>query len=70
VRAEEQESQESEVREFVVEGGCASCEGPMTVRATPGTMRGYCARCGWISRPVVWSGNGRVGIAYPPRAAA
>ena len=61
-----------EFHDFVVHGGCAVCEGPMTVRATPGTMRGWCAHCGWISRPVVMqgSGNGQVAVAYPPRAAA
>ena len=57
-------------REFVVAGGCAVCEGPMTVRATPGTMRGVCARCGWISHPLVWHGNGQVTVAYPPLASA
>ncbi|MEI7704720.1 MAG: hypothetical protein WCK73_08985 [Deltaproteobacteria bacterium] len=57
-------------RDFVVFGGCAVCDGPMTVRATPGTMRGWCARCGWISRPVLMHGNGRVAVSYPPRAAA
>ncbi len=59
-----------EYRDFVVAGGCAVCEGPMTVRATPGTMRGWCARCGWISRPVLLQGSGGVAVAYPPRAAA
>jgi len=59
-----------EVRDFVVAGGCAVCEGPMSVRATPGTMRGYCARCGWISHPLVWRANGQVTVAYPPLAAA
>ena len=60
----------ADFREFVVAGGCAVCEGPMTVRATPGTMRGWCARCGWISRPLVWEGNGKVAVAYPPLASA
>ena len=60
----------AEFRDFVVQGGCAVCEGPMTVRATPGTMRGWCARCGWISRPVLWQGNGQIAVGYPPRAAA
>ena len=61
-----------EFHDFVVHGGCAVCEGPMTVRSTPGTMRGWCAKCGWISKPVVMqgSGNGQVAVAYPPRAAA
>ncbi len=57
-------------REFVVAGGCAVCEGQMTVRITPGTMRGWCARCGWISKPVLLQANGGVTVAYPPRAAA
>lgn len=57
-------------REFVVAGGCAVCEGPMTIRATPGTTRGWCARCGWISRPLVWHGNGQVTVVYPPLASA
>ena len=59
-----------ESREFTVSGGCAVCEGPMTVRATPGSMRGYCGRCGWISRPLVWQQDGRALVAYPPLAAA
>jgi hypothetical protein len=59
-----------EFRDFVVAGGCAVCEGPMTVRVSPGAMRGWCARCGWISRPVLLQGNGRLAVAYPPRAAA
>jgi len=59
-----------EFHDFVVAGGCAVCEGPMTVRATPGTMRGWCPRCGWISRPVLMHGNRGVALAYPPRAAA
>ena len=59
-----------ESREFTVSGGCAVCEGPVSVRVTPGTMRGYCARCGWISRPFVWEANGRVTVAYPPQASA
>jgi hypothetical protein len=63
-------SDAAEFREFVVAGGCAVCDGPMTVRATPSTTRGCCARCGWISRPLVWSGNGRVTVAYPPLASA
>lgn len=57
-------------REFVVAGGCAVCEGPMTVRTTSGAMRGWCARCNWISRPLVWHGNGQVTVAYPPLASA
>jgi hypothetical protein len=60
----------ADIHEFVVAGGCAVCEGPLSVRATPGTMRGYCARCSWISRPIVWQGNGQVSIAYPPLASA
>jgi hypothetical protein len=59
-----------EVRDFVVSGGCAVCEGPMAVRATAGTVRGYCARCAWISRPLVWEANGRVAVGYPPLASA
>jgi hypothetical protein len=59
-----------EFTDFVVQGGCAVCEGPMTVRATPGTLRGWCARCGWISRPVILQGNGQVAVVNPPRAAA
>jgi hypothetical protein len=60
----------TETRDFVVQGGCAVCEGPMTVRATPGTLRGWCATCGWISRPVIWHGNGQIAVVHPPRAAA
>jgi hypothetical protein len=59
-----------EFREFTVHGGCAVCEGPMRVRATPGAFRGWCATCGWISRPVVWEADGKVAVAYPPLAAA
>lgn len=60
----------ADFHEFVVARGCPVCEGPLSVRATPGTMRGYCARCSWISRPLVWQGNGQVAIAYPPLASA
>jgi hypothetical protein len=60
----------AEFRDFVVAGGCAVCEGPMTVRAAPGSVRGYCGRCGWISRPLVWQQDGRALVAYPPLAAA
>lgn len=59
-----------EHRDFVVQGGCAVCEGPMIVRASPGAMRGWCGRCGWISRPIVWQDNGRVAVLYPPLAEA
>ncbi len=59
-----------EFHEFVVAGGCAVCEGPMTVRITPGTMRGWCARCGWISKPLLLQGEKGLAVAYPPRAAA
>jgi L-2-hydroxyglutarate oxidase LhgO len=57
-------------RDFVVAGGCAVCEGPMTVRAAPGSVRGYCGRCGWISRPLVWQQGDRAVVAYPPLASA
>ena len=60
----------TEFRDFVVAGACAVCEGPVTVRSTPGTMRGWCVRCSWISRPLVWHGNGQVTVAYPPQASA
>jgi hypothetical protein len=59
-----------EFRDFVVAGGCAVCEGEMTVRITPGTMRGWCAKCGWISKPVLLQGERGMAVAYPPRAAA
>ena len=59
-----------EVHEFVVSGACAVCDGPMAVRATPGTMRGFCRHCGWISRPIVWQQDGKVAVAYPPLASA
>ena len=42
----------------------------MTVRASPGAMRGWCGRCGWISRPLVWQDGGRVAVVYPPLASA
>jgi hypothetical protein len=57
-------------REFVIAGGCAVCEGPIAVRATPGVMRGFCARCSWISHPLIWQGNGQVAVAYPPQGSA
>ncbi len=60
----------TEFRDFVVAGACAVCEGPMTVRASPGAMRGWCGRCGWISKPVLLQGQGGIAVAYPPRAAA
>ena len=61
----------TDFRDFVVAGGCVVCEGPVTVRATPGTMRGWCAQCGWISRPLVLHGNGhQVTVVYPPLASA
>ncbi len=60
----------ADFQEFVVSGGCAVCEGAVTVRATPGTMRGVCGQCGWISRPIVWQQDGRVAVAYPPLASA
>ncbi len=59
-----------EFHDFVVTGGCVVCQGPMTVRTTPGTMRGYCARCGWLSRPLVWQQDGKVAVVYPPLASA
>jgi hypothetical protein len=70
MRAEVDANPVSEHREFVVEGGCAVCEGPMTVRASPGEMRGFCPRCAWISRPLVWQSEGRVTVLYPPLASA
>lgn len=60
----------AEFRDFVVAGACAVCDGPVTVRATPGSLRGYCRPCGWISRPLVWQQDGRALVAYPPLAAA
>lgn len=60
----------ADFREFVVVGGCAVCEGPMTVRATTWSTRGCCTRCGWISHPLVWQGNGHFTVAYPPLASA
>jgi hypothetical protein len=42
----------------------------MTVRAAPGSVRGYCGRCGWISRPLVWQQGDRAVVAYPPLASA
>jgi hypothetical protein len=59
-----------EARDFTVSGGCAVCEGPIQVRATPGVMRGCCVQCGWISKPLVWEAGGRVTVAYPPLASA
>jgi hypothetical protein len=59
-----------EFQEFVVSGGCAVCDGPVTVRATPGALRGVCGPCGWISHPLVWQRDGRVAVAYPPLASA
>ncbi len=59
-----------EHEELVIPGACASCEGPLAVRVTPGTTRGYCRACGWISRPLVWHVDGQVAVAYPPVASA
>jgi hypothetical protein len=65
-----QEASGEEPREFKLAGGCVVCGGPIDVRVTPGSVRAYCAPCGWISRPLLWQSNGQVGIAHPPLAAA
>ena len=70
MRAEADTTPTPEHRDFVVQGGCAVCEGPMTVRASPGSMRGVCNHCGWISRPMVWQDGSRVAVVYPPLASA
>jgi hypothetical protein len=59
-----------EVREFTLSGGCVVCGGSIDVRVTPGSIRGYCAPCGWISRPLLWQSDGRVSIVHPPLASA
>ncbi|HVP67650.1 MAG TPA: hypothetical protein VMT17_10355 [Anaeromyxobacteraceae bacterium] len=60
----------SDAAEFTVDGGCVVCGGPMAVRVTPGAARGYCPRCAWISRPLVWQAGGGLAIAHPPLALA
>jgi hypothetical protein len=59
-----------DVREFTLNGGCVVCGGSIDVRVTPGSIRGYCAPCGWISRPLLWQSNGQVSIVHPPLASA
>jgi len=60
----------TETAEFTIEGGCVVCHGPMAVRVTPGSTRGYCARCGWISRPIVWQSETGIAVLNPPLARA
>jgi hypothetical protein len=65
-----QEAPGEEARDFRLDGGCVVCGGPIDVRVLPGSVRAYCAPCGWISRPLLWQSSGQVAIAHPPLAAA
>lgn len=59
-----------QVRDFILEGGCIVCGGPIDVRLSPGHVRGVCAPCGWISRPMLVQAHGQVSLAHLPLAVA
>jgi len=52
--------------EFTLAGGCVVCGGVLAVRMLPGSIRGYCGRCSWISKPLIWQTGNAVSIAHPP----
>jgi len=59
-----------ETMEFTLSGGCVVCGGAMAVRMSPGAIRGYCARCSWISKPLIWHSGKDVSVLHPPLAEA
>lgn len=52
--------------EFTLSGGCIVCGGVVSVRMSPGSIRGYCAHCNWISKPLIWQSGNEVSVVHPP----
>ena len=69
-QSEKTGEQATERMEFTLSGGCIVCGGAMSVRMSPGAIRGYCGRCSWISKPLIWQSGKEVSVLHPPLAEA
>ncbi len=70
MRQPESRTEGAEEMDFTLAEGCVVCGGEMAVRMRPGSTRGYCGACGWISKPLLWRSGGKVSVLHPPLAEA